>query len=584
MAVTTDQIPLAAERAPVRRLSFFSDARRPLSVFLIVLLVLLVIPPILILIRGSFAKVAIDGTVVYFTLDYYRNLFTNIRLLGALQNSLAFAAISAVISLLIGGTMAWVVERTNAPFKPLAWVVTIISMGTPFVLMVGGWLFTLGPVGPVNQFYKLVTGSSNNLFDVYSLAGMIVIEGFHWAPLAFLLLSSTFRSSNADMEEAARMAGASVAQTIWRISLRLALPAILAVMLLSFIRSIEAFEVPALVGIPGRVTILTTEIFLSAKQIPQDFGNASAFSVVLLVIVSILFSFYGRLSRHADRFHSITGKGFRPRMLDLGRGRWVAGAFMLTMFFMLVILPVGALMWIAFSRFTRAFSVAGFNNLTLLNFERVIIDPYYLGYAVNTLILASGTATLVMIIVAAAGWIAARRGPGAWLLDQLVTIPFIFPGIVLGVAVMQIWLQVPIPIYGTLWVILIAYIIKNLPYGMRYVFTGVLQVHKELEEAAGISGAGIFAVLRRIIAPLLAPALLAGWLFIFLIVSRELSIAILLASPRSMVLSIIMYDMWTSGHMGELAALGLLWTSFMTTIALAFFMWQRKRQGTTFAQ
>jgi iron(III) transport system permease protein len=189
-----------------------------------------------------------------------------------------------------------------------------------------------------------------------------------------------------------------------------------------------------------------------------------------------------------------------------------------------------------------------------------------------------------MVIVAAAGWIAARRGPGAWLIDQLVTIPFIFPGIVLGVAVMQIYLQVPIPIYGTLWVLLIAYIIKNLPYGMRYVFTGVLQIHKELEEAASISGAGIFAVLKRIIAPLLAPALLAGWLFIFLIVSRELSIAILLASPRSMMLSIVMYDMWTSGHMGELAALGLLWTAFMTGIALAFFMWQRKRQGATFAQ
>jgi iron(III) transport system permease protein len=578
MTATTDPIPLPATRTS-RSLFSFNDPRRLLSIVLIAILVVLVIPPILILIRGSFAKVAIDGSIVHWTLDYYRNLFTNVRLLSSLWNSLIFASVSAVMSLLVGGTMAWVVERTNAPFKPLAYVVTIISMGTPFVLMVGGWVFTLGPIGPVNQFYKFVTGSSENLFDVYSLTGMIIIEGFHWAPLAFLLLSSTFRASNADMEEAARMSGATVLQTIYRISLKLALPAILAVMLLSFIRSIEAFEVPALVGIPGRVNILTTDIFLSAKQIPQDFGNASAFSVVLLLIVSILFSWYGRLSRHADRYHSITGKGFRPRMLDLGRGRWVAGGFMLMMFFTLVILPVGALTWIAFSRFTRSISIAAFNNLSLSNFEKVIADPYYLGYAVNTLILATGTATLVMTLVAAVGWIAARRGPGAWLLDQLVTIPFIFPGIVLGVAIMQIYLQVPLPIYGTLWVILIAYLIKNLPYGMRYVYTGVLQIHKELEEAAGISGAGIFATLRRIIAPLLAPALLGGWLFIFLIVSRELSIAILLASPRNMVLSIIMYDMWSSGHIGELAALGLMWTAFMTSIALAFFLWQRKRQA-----
>lgn len=578
MTATTDPIPLPATRTS-RSLFSFNDPRRLLSIVLIAILVLLVIPPILILIRGSFAKVAIDGSIVYWTLDYYRNLFTNVRLLSSLWNSLIFASVSAVMSLLIGGTMAWVVERTNTPFKPLAYVVTIISMGTPFVLMVGGWVFTLGPIGPVNQFYKLVTGSGENLFDVYSLTGMIIIEGFHWAPLAFLLLSSTFRAANADMEEAARMAGATVLQTIHRISLKLALPAILAVMLLSFIRSIEAFEVPALVGIPGRVNILTTDIFLSAKQIPQDFGNASAFSVVLLLIVSLLFSWYGKLSKHADRYHSITGKGFRPRMLDLGRGRWIAGGFMLMMFFTLVILPIGALMWIAFSRFTRSFSIAAFNNLSFANFQKVIADPYYLGYAVNTLILATGTATLVMILVAAVGWIAARRGPGAWLLDQLVTIPFIFPGIVLGVAIMQIYLQVPLPIYGTLWVILIAYLIKNLPYGMRYVYTGVLQIHKELEEAAAISGAGIFATLRRVIAPLLAPALLGGWLFIFLIVSRELSIAILLASPRNMVLSIIMYDMWSSGHIGELAALGLMWTAFMTSIALAFFLWQRKRQA-----
>jgi iron(III) transport system permease protein len=566
-----------------QRMPFFADRRRPLSIALIALLVLLVIPPIVVLVRGSFAKVAIDGSIVYFTLDYYRSLFTNSRLLSSLANSLIFAGVSCIMSLLIGGTMAWIVERTNAPFKPLAYVITIISMGTPFVLMVGGWLFTLGPVGPVNQFYKLVTGSSENMFDVYSLTGMILIEGFHWAPLAFLLLASTFRASNADMEEAARMSGASVPQTIWRISLKLALPAILAVMLLSFIRSIEAFEVPALVGLPGRVAVLTTDIFLSAKQLPQDFGHSSAFSVVLLIIVSILFSFYGRLSRHAERYHSITGKGFRPRPLDLGGLRWVAGAFMLSMFFILVMLPVGAITWIAFSRFTRSFSVAGFKGLGFSNFEKVIADPYYLGYAVNTLILAAGTATLVMLLVAAVGWIAARRGPGAWLLDQLVTIPFIFPGIVLGVAVMQIYLNVPIPIYGTLWVILIAYIIKNLPYGMRYVYSGVLQIHKELEEAAAISGAGVFATLRRVVAPLLAPALLGGWLFIFLIVTRELSIAILLASPRSMVLSIVMYDMWTSGHMGELGALGLMWTAFMTTIALGFFMWQRKRQGASFA-
>ncbi len=189
---------------------------------------------------------------------------------------------------------------------------------------------------------------------------------------------------------------------------------------------------------------------------------------------------------------------------------------------------------------------------------------------------AAGAATGIMLITALAGWIAARNGPGGRILDQLATLSLVFPGICLGVAVMEVYLRVPLPIYGSLWIIAIAYVIRYMPYGMRYVYAGVLQLHRELEEAAGVAGASSLTTLRRIVAPLLTPALVAGWLFIFLIANKELSIAVLLASPGSQVIAVSIFDQWVNGQGGELAAFGLVWTVLMTIIACLFFAQMRR--------
>jgi iron(III) transport system permease protein len=181
-----------------------------------------------------------------------------------------------------------------------------------------------------------------------------------------------------------------------------------------------------------------------------------------------------------------------------------------------------------------------------------------------------------MAITALAGWIAGRNGPGGRLLDQLATLSLVFPGICLGVAVMEVWLRVPLPVYGTLWIIGIAYVIRYMPFGMRYVYSAVLQLHRELEEAAGVAGAGMMTTLRRVVVPLLTPALIAGWLFIFLIANKELAIAVLLASPRSQVIAVAIFDQWVNGQGGELAAFGLIWTVLMTIIATLFFVVTRR--------
>jgi iron(III) transport system permease protein len=557
---------------------------RPGTLLLIAVLTILVVPPIIELVQGSISDTAPDGSVVALTLRNYANLLNTPELLSTTLNSVLFALGASAISVVFGGVLAWIVERTDAPLKGLAYLTTIISMGTPYILYVTAWLFLLERTGPFNDIYRQLTGSTGNLLNVYSLWGMILVEGFLWSPLVFLMLSSTFRAANAEMEEAARMSGASVLATVWRISIRLAWPGILAMAIFAFIRNLESFDVPVLIGMPGKVTLLTTDIYLSTTQVPPQLGHASAFSVVMLVIVAGLLSLYGRISRNAARCASVTDKGFRPRPFKLGRWRWIAADVILLNFATVLLLPLLALLWTSLLPFMRPMGWSGLHLLTLRHFTAVLHDPQYIGLGWATLLVAAGTATIAMALTLVAGRLSARRQPGGRLVDLLAGLPLVFPGVILGLAMMQVALRLPIPLYGTLWLIMVAFVIRYMPYGMRYVYSGVLQVHRELEEASSVAGATQASALRRVVAPLLSPALVSGWLFIFLICSKELAMTVLLAGPGSQVMAVAMFDMWTNGQGGELSALGLIWTAMMTIVATGLYVVARRQGAGAFAQ
>ena len=437
---------------------------------LAIVLALLVIPPLWFLLEGSLHTTTVTGAVGDFTWAHYQRLLSDRQFFRSLGNSLIFALGSMVLALCFGGLVAWLVERTNAPFKAFAYLTAIISLGTPFVLYVIAWIFLLGRNGPINDVL-LWLGAGR--FNVFSMTGMILVEGFLWSPLAFLLLSSVFQAANAEYEEAARMCGAGMLRTVMRISLRLAFPAFMAVALLIVVRSVEAFEVPALVGLPGNVRVLTTNIYLDMKQnVPPDLGYSSAFSMVLLLLAGALIALYARLSRHAARYHTVTGRSFRPRQFDLGRARHLGGAAILLNFFVILLVPTAGLLWLSVMPFTQGISLRGLHLLTLENFRTVVHSTFYLDLVWQTLFMSAGAATGVMALTIVSGWLAVRHRPGAWLLDQLATAPLIFPGIVLGVAMIQIYLATPIAIYGTLWAFIIAFVIRYLPFGMRYSSAG----------------------------------------------------------------------------------------------------------------
>jgi iron(III) transport system permease protein len=544
-----------------------------LTALLIVVLAALVLPPFVFLLEASVVDSQRGGA---WTLAHFEAVVSARRFLASCVNSLVFAAGSAVLALALGWTGAWIVERTNTPFKPLAYLTAIISLGTPYILYVSAWLLFFGKAGPVNQLYRHLTGATGVLVDIYSMHGMILVEGFLWSPLAFLLVGATLRNANPEFEEAARVSGAGVWATIRRVTLRLSLPSIMALSMLVFIRAIEAFEVPALVGQPGRLSVLTTDIYSDmVAKAPPDIGGASALSVLMLVLVLALLYAYGRLSRHAERFATITGRGFRPRPFDLGRLRHAAAAVLVLNFVLLLVVPIGMLIWVSLLPFHQPVSMAAFQRVTLDNY-RTALSSDHLGLIVNTLLVAVATATIAVALTFLAAWLAVRRAPGGWVVERLATIPLVFPGLILGIAVMQLFLHLPIPLYGTLGILIWAFVINYLPYGMRYSASGMLQIHKELEEAAAICGASPLARLYRIVAPLLAPALLAGWLFIFLMSARVLALAILLAGPRSQTMAVALFDLWGNGQGTELAALGLLWAMLMTVIAVAFYLLARR--------
>ncbi|WP_229737749.1 ABC transporter permease [Primorskyibacter flagellatus] len=551
------------------------------SLIMTAILCLLVLPPLVMLFRTSLVNYE-DASAPYSLINYVK-LIEDPLLYISTFNSVFFAAGATVVSLLIGATVAWIVERTNAPFKWLAYVTTIVSLGTPAILYVSAWIFLLGRAGPVNQLWKEITGSFQPLVNVYSIPGMMLVEGLLWVPLVFLLCGATFKRQNADLEEAARMSGGSVFDTVWRVSLPLAKPALYGLAIFIFIRNIEAFDVPVLLGTPGGIKLLTSDIYLSMTRVPPDLGHSSAFAIVMILFVSALLYLYGRVSANADRFASVTGKGFRPRPFDLGRYRWIGGFVIILNFLLVLALPVLAVLWNSVTPFVRGFSLKAFSTLTLENYVHVLTDSYYLQLALNTVFVAAISATVAIAVTAVAAWLSVRKWPASGPLNQLASLPIIFPGIVLGVAMIQLALRTPFGLYGSIWLIAIAFIIRYLPYGMRYAQPAVMQIHRELEEAANVSGASQPGTFRRIVLPLTAPALLAGWLFIFLVAAKELSIAVLLAGSRSKTVAVAMFDQWTNGQAGEVAALGIIWTIAMSCCAALMMALSRndmKSQGT----
>ena len=485
--------------------------------------------------------------------------------------SIQFAFGTSVFAFTLGTTLAWMNERTNTPFKTVFYALSLIPLVIPSILFTVSWILLASPqIGIINLVLQGWLGLAAPPFDIYSIGGMIWVDGLHYSPMAFLLMTAAFRAMDPSLEESATMSGAGIFQVLWRITLRLTWPAIVATILILFIRAIESFEVPALLGLPAGIEVFTSAIYQAVHRYPSQVGLASAYAVSLLVITTSGVYFVSRLSGQGSKYATMTGKGFRPRQIDLGRWRWFTAAIFVVYFLLIVVLPFSMLLWSSFQRFYAVPSMEALQNLTIEPYRFILSYPNLGRTVLNSMMLSFSAATIVMLVASVICWIVVKtKYPARWLLDNVASLPIVFPGLVLGLSIMIFYLNVDVGIYGTIWIMLIAYITRFMPYGLRYSTNSMLQIHRELEESAAMSGASWGTTFRRIILPLLKPGLLAGWIYVMIVSIRELSTSILLYSPDTQVISIVIWELWENGQYVELSALGVLFIVTLFILVLA---------------
>jgi len=516
--------------------------------------------PLGFLLWQSFFTPQTASKAAVFTWGNYINAYTSSDTGRLFGNSLQFAFGTASFAFLLGTSLAWLNERTNTPFKSLFFAMALIPLVMPGILFTVSWILLGSPkIGIVNLTLMSIFGLETAPFNIYSMWGMIWVDGLQESTVAFLLMTAAFRAMDPSLEESAMMSGANVFQVLWRVTLRLVWPAIFATFLILFVKAIESFEVPALLGLPVGIQVFTSAIYQAVHRYPSQIGQASAYAMALLLITTAGIYFISRLSSSGNRYSTMTGKGFRPRLIDLGPWRWVAVAVFVVYFMLIVVLPFSVLLWSSLQKFYAVPSIAALKNLTLDPYRFVLSYPNLLRAVGNSMLLSFSCATAIMLLTSVICWIVVKtKLPGRWLLDNLASMPMVFPGLVLGLALMIFYLNVDVGVYGTMWILLIAYVTRFMPYGLRFNTTSMLQIHKELEESAAMSGAAWGTTFRRIVLPLLKPGLLAGWIYIMIVSIRELSSSILLYSPGTEVISIIIWELWENGQYVELSALGVM--------------------------
>ncbi len=496
-----------------------------------------------------------------FTLDNFVDAYSGPRLLRLIGNSVIYAAGTAVVTFVIGGFVAWAVERTDAPGAMLFHNLALLSFAIPGLLMAMAWIFVFSPnIGWVNAVLKSAFGLKNAPFNIYSMAGMIWSLSSHYFPLAYLALGPALRALDVRMEEAGLVSGGRYWQVLPKITLPLLRPAILSGLLLLFIMGLSSYEVPRVIGLPARIEVFTTRIQNAAIETPPEFGVASALSLLLLVVCLVAVYFYRRATRNAEAFATITGKGYMPTRIELGRWRWPVSIAIMLMFLLTLGLPLFTLAWQSFfSNLSQPFMNSP-PKATLANYAYILRYPIFLGAVRTSVVVSAMAATVVVVLTMVMAWIARRSTSRfAWLLDALASAPIAVPSVIVGASILFTYLVIPIGVYGTIWILLIAYVTLSLPYGMRFASSGITQIHRELEEVAEVSGARTGQMLRRVLLPLLLPFLLAAWIYVFVLSVRELGASIFLVGPGVNVLGTISLTMWEEGgSYGAVAALGVI--------------------------
>ncbi len=526
----------------------------------------LVAAPLSFLILGSFstARLPTDFSLSTMGLVNYIKVYSDPGTIELFVNTVIYVAGSTALGLVLTVSLAWLVERTNMPGKTLVYAGVPMSLAVPGMLQAMAWVLLFSPrIGFVNNTLKDWFGAEAPIINVYSLGGMVVLEALRLVPTAFLMLLLLMRSMDPALEEAAAVSGARPSSALRKVTLRLLAPGLVAVMIYQAMTALEVFEIPGILGLPAGIYVFSTKIYAivrTATFMPV-YGQANALAMVYLVIAVGTTYFYARMISRAERYTIVTGKGYRPRQQDLGKWKYPALACALLFLFVAVVVPFLVFLYTSFLPYLQAPSWNALKVMTLKNY-RLLSQYEKVGSALqNTVIMVTVTATATVLLSFLVSIVVVRsKFWGRKLLDQLAFVPHAIPGIVMGIAFFWLFLKLDfLPIYGTVWAISIGFTISFLSYGTRAMNAALLQIHKELEEAAYVSGASPWRAMRRVIVPLLMPTFAGIWIWVVLHAVRVAGMPLILyEGPNNQVLSILIWNMWDDGYVPAVAAIGTL--------------------------
>ena len=529
----------------------------------------LVLVPLIMLLYASVKstedKLPFESTAT--TLGNYVAVFTSPATLPIFFDTFIFTVGSLAVGLPAAILLAWLLERTAIPAR--AWVANLIlvPMTIPSLLSAIAWIQLLDPrIGLVNVLFRGVMGSSSDTgpVDIYTLTGMCFVQGLRLVPSAYLMIAASFRAMDPSLEEQSAMAGQNVARTTLRVTLPIMRPALLAALIYFIIVVIESFDIPGLLGFTARIRVLSTAIYWATHSevgLP-DYGLASALGAIILVAALLLMWIYRRLTLHQERFATVTGKGYRPRQINLGPWTVPAAFFCWVYVLIAVVLPFAMLLWTSIQPFYAPPSAESLRRATLEGYLNIWQDGSVVRALSNTLVLALVTSLATILLAILVSWFVVRqRQTGASMANYLATVSFLpqcVPSIVIGLALIFVYVRFPIPIYGTLWIIALAMTTRYLAFSSRATTASLIQVHGELEEASQMAGAPWSRTLRRITMPLLAPAMINVFLWVAVHAMQELSMALMLYTPDTVVISTMIWSMWQNGRTADAAVLGVV--------------------------
>jgi iron(III) transport system permease protein len=566
MSSGVDALAPSTGRTVLGRRPRFVEPGMMLWVLLIAVLVFLVASPMVRLVVASFQ----EAETGRFTLANYAEAYGHLRHLLAILNSLELGIGVALLAGVFGVPIAWAISRTDMPAKGFIRLMVFGAFIIPPYLGAIGWILLAGPnAGWLNKLWMALTGASHGIFNVYSMTGLIIVVAVTSFPYVFVFTNSALDLVSSEMEDAANILGAGTLRTTFRVTLPLVLPAILGGLIISFLEAIALFGAPALIALPARFHVVSTQLW-QFFEFPVRVEEAAAYAMPLLAITVFMFwlqrSLLGRRG-----YTAVSGKGGERRMIRLGAWRWAMLGYALFVCSLSVLLPMLVLLQAAFAKaWGRGFAL---DNLTLANFRYILFEQTQAQQAIlNTFLYAGASAFAALGLSLAIAYVVSRKiVPWSNVLAFLCMAPFVIPGVVLAIGFYAAYAPPPLALYGTAAILVLGFTTRFLPIAYTASAAGIRSINPEMEEAVRILGGGRLVAIRRVLAPLLKKSLAGAWILVFIPATRELSSAIFLVGPNTRVISVMLFDLSEEGNFEVLSALGaILLVVTMAIAALAF--------------